>query len=274
MRKVIVIILVFLSLVSLVIRFGAKPLGQVLGARDRAGIRIEASKKSKVFINDKELGTTPYQDEGLASGSYLISLKSPDEGTSSAKIFWQGYAKLNSGTLTVVNRDIADLQNGSSGEIISLEKGDGVTIVSTPTEAEVIIDGKSRGRTPLAVNDLTPGEHQFIVSRDNYLKRSIRATVVEGFNLVLTIELAIAEADLTKLPTVPSLVTNIVIVKATPTGFLRVRKTATINGEEVTKVNPGDELTLLEEIPNWNRVRTKDGKEGYVSSLYTQKKPQ
>jgi uncharacterized protein YgiM (DUF1202 family) len=156
--------------------------------------------------------------------------------------------------------------------VITLESGKGVTVISTPPEAEVLIDGEVKGRTPLTLSSLGPGEHQFIINKDNFLKRSIRATLLDGYNLVIAVDLAIAEADLTKLPVIPITQTAEVIVKKTPTGFLRVRSAPNVGSSEVFQVKPGDTLVLLEEKPNWNRIRTSDGKEGWVSSSYVEKK--
>lgn len=283
MRKVLLIILIFLSLLALFIRFGTNPLLKSLGLESRAGLRVEANKKAKVFIcqaqnpscqaSPQDLGSTPYQDENLSQGQYLVFLKD-EESTDSAKekFAWKGYVKLNSGTLSVVNRELAQTKAVSSGEVITLEKGKGVTLISTPSSAQVTMDGKDLGRTPISISEIEVGEHQFLISKDNFLKRSIRATLVEGFNLTINVDLAIAEVDLSKIPTEPIIKTPQVLIKQTPTGFLRVRAEANINSAEIGRVTPGETLVLLEEIPNWNKIRTKDGKEGYVSSSYTEKK--
>lgn len=273
MRKVLLLTLVFLSIIALGLRFGTQPLMQALKLEERAGLKVESNKEAKVIFDGKEVGTTPYQDENLHSGEYLVSLKG-EEGTGSGQFSWQGYVKLNGGTLTVVNRELTLTQAGSSGEVITLEKGQGVTVVSNPSLAQVFMDGKEVGRTPLAISDVKASEHQFLISKENFLKRSIRAALIEGYNLTLVVDLAIAEVDLTKIPTIPISSSNQLIVKSTPTGFLRVRSSPNLNSSEVGRVKPGDTLVLLEEIPNWNRIRLPDGKEGYVSSAYTEKKSQ
>lgn len=271
MRKVLLIVLVFVSLISILFQFGGKPLGKVLGVQSRSGLQIDSSIKSKVVIGDKELGETPYSNSDLTEGEILVTLNPETEGTMSA-VPWKGYVKLNPGTLTVVNRDLADSTQASSGEVITLEKGKGVTVVSTPSQAELNVDGVDVGRTPITLSDLPSGDHQFILSRENFVKRSIRAKLVDGYNLVLTVDLAISDADLTKLPTVPISSNTQVVIKSTPTGFLRVRETASTNSKEVAQVKPGDVVTLLDEQPNWDRIRTSDGKEGYISSAYAEKK--
>ena len=119
---------------------------------------------------------------------------------------------------------------------------------------------------------MAAGEHQFVLSKENYLNRSIRATLVDGFSLQISADLAISEADLTRSVTVPVTTSNEVVVKRTPTGFLRVREDATTNAKEITRVSAGETLGLLEEKTGWSRVRMKDGKEGWVSSAYIEKK--
>lgn len=276
MKKIVISLLVFLGILGILLRFGYPLLVQRLGLQGRAGVKIDSTPKTKVLINDKEVGETPFQDEQLSKGEFLISLKNLSEvsssATSSGKVLWQGYVKLNSGTLSVVNRDLTDQSTTSSGEVISLEPGDGVTIVSTPTAAVVSVDGKEQGRTPLTISNLPAGEHQFIISHDNFLNRSIRANLVDGFNLKLNVDLALSEADLTKIAVPAITEAKQVVVKKTPTGTLNVRETASTNAKVVTQVKPGDILSVLEEIPNWARVRTPDEKEGFVSSAYIEKK--
>jgi hypothetical protein len=184
---------------------------------------------------------------------------------------WEGRIKLKDGTLTVVNRELANDVASASGEVLTLEKGQGVTLLSTPNEAEVEIDGKNYGKTSTLAN-IPPGQHTFVLSKSGYLKRSIKADVPENFNLTLNVDLALTEADLTDVNTPTITITPKLVVKNTPTGFLRVREKPNLNSKEVAQVKPNDELTLLEEVSTWYRVRLDDGTEGYVSSTYVNKK--
>lgn len=270
MRKILLPILVFLSVISIFLQLGSTYIKKTLGQGIKAGVRIESNKQAKVFLNNEEKGDAPFQDDNLKPGDYLITLKNP-EATESGGILWEGYSQLNEGTLTIVIRDIADKKETSSGEIISLEPGQGAVITSSPSGAEVFVDGKSEGRTPLALPDIVEGEHQFIISRENFLKRSIRSKVINGLSLNLSVDLAISEPDLTKLPTAPVSSSQEVVIKSTPTGFLRVRETPAVNGKEVGQVKPKETYILLEEFPGWARIRLKDSKEGWVSSSYIQK---
>lgn len=284
MRKLILSILIFLSVVVLLLKYGYPLLMQKIGTPNRSGLKIDSTPTSNVYLCKKDnqndctnslnqVGKTPYSEENLTSGEYLVKIETENSATSSSKLApWQGYVKLNPGTLSVVNRELSQTATASSGEVITLQPGDGVTVVSAPTDAKVTIDGQEKGRTPLTISDIESGEHTFIISHDNFLNRSIRANLIDGYNLRLTIDLALSDADLTKNSTPPISGNQIVVVKNTPVGFLRVREDATVNAKEVTQLKPGEELTLLEELPNWDRIRTKDGKEGYVSSAYVRKK--
>ncbi len=263
-KKVLLIIFSFLSVLILIVRFGTTPLEGLLGIEQKAGVKIESSVVADVNIDNQILGKTPFQKDDLSQGEHLVSLSS-DTGS------WQGYVKLNGGTLTIVNRELAAKIASSSGEIISLSSGQGVTIISNPTGADVAIDGKSVGKTPLSLSDISLGEHQFNITHANFLPRGIKSIVTNGYNLTLNIDLAIAQVDLTQASTPVVKESVALVVIQTPTGFLNVRDSASLSGIAVEQVKPGDKLILLEELPNWDRVRSPSGKEGYVASSYVQK---
>lgn len=266
MRKTVFIILLSISLVVLLVRFGIKPLTALLGYQQRGGIKITSLPSARVFLDDNEVGTTPFQSENLKPGEHGLKLLSTNSD-------WQGKVNIPAGTLAVVNREISDSIASSSGEVLTLVKGKGAVIVSNPAEALVEIDGKVIGTTPLAATDIAVGEHTFILSHPNYLKRSVRAYVADKLALQMVVDLAITEADLASLPSSTPAITTL-IVKDTPTGFLRVRDRPSLSASEISRVSPGDRLTLLEESGSWLRVKTPDNKEGYVASSYIEKKTQ
>lgn len=265
MKKAIVWILVLLSIVVLLVRYSSK-LGEVVfGIKVKSGLSVLSTPgQAKIFLDGREVGQTPFEDKNLEVRGYDVKIDK--EGAS-----WQGKIKLTPGTVAIINRDLARDIASSSGEILILERGRGITVISNPSDAEVEIDGKVYGKTPISIN-LTSGEHTTVISRDNYLKRSIRAKLPDNFNLTLSVDLSLSEADLTTMATPVITQTPEVVVKDTPTGFLRVRDKASLSGKEIAQVKPGDTLILLEEGASWDRVRLSDGTEGYVSSTYVEKK--
>lgn len=265
MKKTIFFILSLISILILLIRFTPKFVENIVGIKPKSGLSILSQPTDAVIaIDGNEVGRTPYENKDMAVKEYLIKVEKD-------QAVWMGKVSLNSGTLTVINRDLSAGVASSSGEILSLEKGRGLTIISNPTGADISVDGEQYGRTPLTIN-INSGKHTILVSRPNFLQRSIRADLPEGYNLTVSVDLALSEADLTTVTTPVISETEEVIVKSTPTGFLRVRDKASTSGKEIGRVKPGDTLVLLEEQDEWMRVRTPEEVEGYVSSEYVEKK--
>lgn len=265
MKKIIVWFFVLVSLTALLLRFSDKLAETFLGVKPTSGISILSTPTDAVvYLDGQEVGKTPFEDKNLVVKDYIVKI----EKNSS---FWQGRVTLSPGTVTVVNRDLAADVASSAGEILTLERGKGLTVISNPADASIEIDGKSYGQTPQAI-DIVPGEHTIFISHSNYLKRSIRADLPNNFKLIVSADLALSEADLTAITTPVITQTPELLVKDTPTGFLRVRDKPNLTGKEIAQVKPGDTIVLLEEMGNWDRVRLSEGTEGYVSSTYVEKK--
>lgn len=265
MKKTIVLILVLISIFILLIRFADFGLQFFLGAKKVSGINVLSMPSgATVYLDGVEAGKTPYEDKNLTPKEYAIKIEKAD-------LLWQGRVKLTAGTVTVLSRDLAKDFSSSAGETLALERGSGVTIISSPDGAQIEVDGKSYGATPLSLK-LESGDYMVALSRPGYLKRSIRTNLPEGYKLVVSADLALSEADLTAVQTPSITQTPEVVVKDTPTGFLRVRDKPALTGKEIAQAKPKDSLVLLEELPGWYRVRLSDGVEGYVSSSYVEKK--
>lgn len=272
-KKTIFFILIIASILVLTLRLVNQFGGSLFPVNEKSGIKILSNPAGvPVFLNDRLVGKTPYEDQSLVAGQYRLKIDpTTTAATSSGLLVWQGRVKLSGGTLTIVNRDLAKETPAAAGEIITLEKGHGVTIISSPAGSVVEIDGKDYGTTPVAL-DIQSGEHIFVLKHSGYLNRSIKALVVENFNLVLNVELALSEADLSNVATPTPTQTSAVVVKNTPSGFLRVRDKGDLSGRELTRVAPGDILVLLDEQDDWDHVRLPDGSEGFVSRDYVEKK--
>ena len=263
MKRILFLSLVLLALTILSIRFGIMTYGYLFGEDERAGVKILSTPEgAEVLINDSIVGKTPFDNSDLKAGTQIIQVKTDE-------VSWQSKVDIKGGTRAIISRELSKISSSSAGEVLTLEKGSGVTLISGVSGADVEIDGKSVGKTPVWVG-VSPGEHSFVISHVNYLKRSVRAQVQKGYNLIINVDLAISEADLSSIVTPPTSTVK-VIVKSTPTGFLRVREKASGGSKEIARVKPKDELVLLEELSGWVRVRLSDGKEGFVASSYVEK---
>lgn len=266
MKKTIIWILVFFSLAILIIRFSSKLEEVVFGIKPKSGISILSTpSEATVYLDNKEVGKTPYENKDLKVGEVLVKIEKD-------KNIWQGKIGLTAGTITVINRDLSADISSSGGETLSLKKGKGITIVSSPGESNIEIDGKAFGRTPQTI-DIESGEHVLLLTHTNYLNRSIKANLPKGFNLTISSDLAVTEADLTVIENAPVIIQTLeVVVKTTPTGFLRVRDKPSLAGKELARISTGEVLVLLEELGSWDKVRVSTGVEGFVSASYVEKK--
>jgi hypothetical protein len=57
----------------------------------------------------------------------------------------------------------------------------------------------------------------------------------------------------------------------TPTGFLNVRKDASTSSEVITRVNPGETYSLLDEQGDWYKIEYETDKTGWISNQYAKK---
>lgn len=262
-------------------------------------LQVTSVPKSTVFLNDKEVGKTPYYDEKLAIGEYTLRLTSDVPSVNSQ---WQAKVKIISRVLTVVSRDLGPSELLSSGHIISLEQlpdaqKSEISVISTPTGAQVNIDSNPIGQTPVSQTNVKQGEHSIDISLAGYKSRNVRIQTVLGYRLMLNVQLAQALLDqtsgtdasasaqltatgssqLTK-PAAPAVNSGNLPPKPrikvldTPTGWLNVRSGPTLGSSIVVKINPGEYYPYLDEQTGWVKIKYNNGQsEGWVSSQYVEK---
>lgn len=264
------LVLVILGAAGFILRTKLKPA--------QAGLLIETTPQSTVYINDEQIGTTPYD---VARKPGEINLRLVPITTTGNLAPWGTKLVLAEGIKTVIRRDFGETESQSTGDILSFEKLPGSTpslaIVSIPDSSQVVIDGETRGIAPLPIDPLEEGEHKILVSHTGFKDRDIMAKVVPGYKL--TVIAYLAELEGQQKESTESAETNqeekkdeIKILK-TPTGFLRVRQEPSIDASETARVIPGEKFTVVEESKNgdWYKIEYKDGKKGWISSQYAKK---
>jgi len=156
-----------------------------------AGILIESDPVSKVFINNKEVGITPYESD-LKSGEISVKIKpNPIEGVTLDD--YETKINLVPGIRTIIKRIFKPKEEDSSGAVVSFEKIGGddsfVTVVSIPDNAQILIDGKIYGYSPIRIN-IPAGDHILVVSFNKYLDKRLPIKVYKGYNLTASVKLA------------------------------------------------------------------------------------
>lgn len=271
-----------------------------------AALQVNTNPAANVFIDGKLLGKTPYQANNLKPGE--VAVKLIPESTATPLVSWEGKVRLNAGVLTLIEREFAATEAGSSGQILTLERTKAkneasLTVVSDPDGALLNIDGEAKGFTPLTIEKAGIGDHQITVTKDGFTEGIVKAKAVVGFKLIVNVKLAQTEIQPTVTPSLaplpsgkvtptlkvtpsPKATTSpsakitptggeiakpYVVIKDTPTGWLRVRADASTSAAEIAKVNPGEKYPLLEEKTGWVKISFADSKEGWVSGQYITK---
>jgi hypothetical protein len=233
-------------------------------------LQIISSPSAQIFLDSELSGTTPYQNKNLGKSQTIVKL-----ATTSAS--WSGEVKLTAGTWTIVNRELSDNPLLGAGETLTLEKGKGLYIISTPDQAQVEVDDKKVGQTPLQVLDISPGDHKIVISKEKYVTRAIQAKTHKSYKLVLNVQLSLEQEALARLlaplTSTPSATLSPKLVKILPTstGWLRVRDQPSLAGKEIGRIDQGSEVPLLQEEKDWVKIRAEGGLEGWVSAQFAQK---
>jgi len=136
------------------------------------------------------------------------------------------------------------------------------------------MDGKLVGKTPYLVEKLEEGEHKITLTKAGYINREFAVKASNKYQVVADVTLAseIAKNPQVQPSPVPALSVQKVRILATPTGFLRVRKEASLDSPEIGRVKTGDELEIIQETKDWVKVKFED-KQGWISSQYAKKLP-
>lgn len=245
-----------------------------------AGLKVISLPSASIFLNDKLIGKTPYEDR-YPAGEYVLKLIPEETATQASS--WQGKVVLNPSVLTYLRRDLGPSELTSAGEIVTMEKVSGneaqIAVFSSPDGAIAIVDGQEKGMTPLLLRNVTEGEHDVAVASPGFLGRTVRVQTNLSYKLVVNFQLALSdntEATVSASPipkevTVEKSNTSYVLIKDTPTGFLRVRSSPSTSASETAQIKPGEKYPFLEAKSDWYKISYDTGKEGWVSARYAEK---
>lgn len=249
-----------------------------------AGLYINTTPTSVVWINGREMGKTPYRDTNKPGESII---KLIPESTDSSFIPYETKTKLIAGVETVIRYDFANTEERSGGDVISFEKDErnqtSMVSVSIPDLAIIVIDGQQKAFVPYKTTNITPGEHELKFSLDGFRDRIVKVRIYEGYKLTAIIKLAKLNetqkiVDINPVPTL-GITGDVVEILTTPTGYLRVRREPSSVGDEVGRVNPGERYPLVEidTKTGWYKIEftaatlNEKGKAGWISSQYAKK---
>jgi hypothetical protein len=142
-----------------------------------------------VVLDDKDMGKTPYLGERLRVGDHRLTLKGKLASPSAKEVEFSSVVSLSPQTLTAINYDFGPSKIFSSGDIRSLRDGEGISVVSTPSDSEITLDGERIGQSPVT-QSANSGVHKIRVSKEGYYTRELEVNLEEGSTLILEVFLA------------------------------------------------------------------------------------
>jgi len=238
----------------------------------KAALKIDTSPTATVFINGKEVGKTPYNDEKIKPGDIDLKLV-PEGGVGFAT---EKRLTLSPSTRVIIRKQFAANPEEESSQILYLEKTGAkdsrAVFTSIPDGVGITLDGEMRGFAPLNLQDLQPGEHKIAFALPGYRSEEIIAKTMSGYRLVVETKLARLSETEAIPPEENATPQEIkVVIKSTPTGWLRVRSEPSTTAGELARVKPGEKYVLLAEQDDWYKIAYEEGKEGWISSQYATK---
>jgi hypothetical protein len=245
-------------------------------------------------LDNKNIGRAPFRDK-VTSGSYTVKLV-PDSATAQIS-GWEGNIVVGPNLLTYVNADLSGSELSTAVDILWLEKISSkqseLSVTTSPDGATVSVDDITRGVTPISISDITPGDHTVTVSSVGFLSRTLKIRTTPGYKLITTMKLGLSSggqipvasvtatlAPTGKVPPTPKTATSsaqpnpakpYLVVKDTPTGFLRVRMEPATSATEAARVNPGDKFHIEDSQNGWYQIKYSGTNTGWVSGTYVDK---
>jgi hypothetical protein len=234
------------------------------------GIRIETTPVSSVYINGNLVGETPYQNSYKAG---KIILRLVPLGSVQNLVPFETPITLVSGIETVVGRNFGTTEENSSGYVISFEKTgmdtSGFVAISQPVNAQVLVDGVSRGFTPYDISVIAPAMHTITIKSPGYTDFSMTVRTLNGYRLTFYAKLKTGDTQGSEQVQDSQETGKTVQILDTPTGYLRVRSQPGKLGEEIAQVKPGESYPYLDfdVATGWIEIQYQAPKTGLPSGI-------
>lgn len=250
-------------------------------------VKIVSSPAASIFINNVATSKVPYEDK-LKEGEYLLKLIPEENATDTAS--WQRKIKVYKNTLTYVNAELGSTDISTAADVLTVTKMDRMgkndtgelAIETEPAGTIIYVDNDEKGVSSMTVVDIPKGDHELSVFMPGFFRRTQKINITSGYRINAFIKLAADKTqpstfllDDSKIATPEAKQEEtgkqMILIKDTPTGWLRVREDSTINASESGRVNPGQKFELLEEKTGWYKIEFEKNKTGWVSSEYCTK---
>lgn len=178
-------------LIGILVFFGGTIITNYDKLKGQSAVTIDSlNQPAEVFINDKSVGTTPFESKNIQPGENKITLKTKNQMYETKINFLPD--DNNSIYNVVIFRDLGTSNVFSSGQEFWYEKGTGnekIKIISNPTGATVYIDNTEVGKTPFSSSTLTPGDYTIRISQEGYENQEMKVTTDKKYTVNVNVKL-------------------------------------------------------------------------------------
>ena len=237
---------------------------------------------AKVFIDNTEVGATPYSSNNLSEGEYELRVERAGYESQTARVKVQKGFKLNvvmklfplpiPSTVNLLegSTDLYDVHSNDSmvtsdaaswvKAVVYWNRTRGINLAETGVNKEPVFDyfidyaGRVYDKSGV---DVTGTASLGEVTHGAYLRRES-----DGPGL--------STAAKTTLESVSIVAGKKATILETGTGWLNVRSEPSLDGEILVKVNVGESYSVLEESTGWVKIKVDVDTEGWVSSTYVE----
>lgn len=164
---------------------------------DFSSLKVETlPSAANVFLDGKNIGTTPFEGNNFKPGIYTLKLSLDNKQQS---FVYQSKIELVNGTTTIVNRilGLASLisEESTSGYIVSFQKiknnktGAYLVVTSSPNKVLVYVDGVIKGETPFSQGLLNSGEYKIEVKKEDFVTQNLDLKIAGGYLVNVDVDL-------------------------------------------------------------------------------------
>ena len=162
---------------------GAKVEKIITLSADAATVTLTAPNNAEIWVNNEKKGSGEWSGT-LTSGTYIFEARKDGHRTAT------------------ISKQITSDKPQQSYALPAPEPIVGsVVVTSTPIMAEVALDGKPVGRTPLELNNILVGKHALAVSKEGYETKNQTLSLIENKTETINITLS-KTSSTTKVQTV------------------------------------------------------------------------
>lgn len=177
-------------LMGAIVFFGGEIIKNFDNLKDKSAVTIDSlNQPADIYINDKKVGTTPYESKKITPGENKIALKT------ATQVYETNINFIQNTKDTIYNvgifRDLGISTIFSSGQEFWYEKGgtNSIKIISDPAGASVVIDGSTIGKTPFSSDSLSPGSYDLEIVQEGFEKQTARINIEKGNTLSVNLKL-------------------------------------------------------------------------------------